>query len=346
MIFKKALLLLFILTFSSMVFSQKTVPFPEILNPSSLVVGDEYIYVVENTTIYIYSLNNFKLIKRFGKKGEGPGEFPIGRHFRINMINITPMNDKIAINSMNKMMFFSKDGQFLSEKKVITGFGSGILPFGNRYVGMIFSGFRGEEPSQAICLYNVDLKKVKEIYKRRLNMGGMGMMGNRSAKINEFASAFGYTVGNGKIYLFDSQDFIIRVFNSNGGKDAPIKVDYQPVKISSERKVKIMEYYKNVRFRNFWDSVKNRIEFPDRFPAIQSLHVKDGKIYVQTYKKEVGKSEFFIFTPSHSLGKISMLPLKEANAIEYQPYCIKSSKLYQLIENEEEEEWILYINDI
>jgi hypothetical protein len=39
------------------------------------------------------------------------------------------------------------------------------------------------------------------------------------------------------------------------------------------------------------------------------------------------------------------LPLKEQTPLIYFPYCIKDGKLYQLAENEESEEWELYVTE-
>lgn len=343
MIKKKLCLLFIFVLIASMAYSTKIVQLPEILKPAKIEVGDEHIYIIEDATIYIYNLSNFKLKKKFGKQGEGPGEFPIGRHFNINMINIFPQKDKIIINSRNKIMFFSKDGSFLSEKKII-GFGSRITPFDDKYIGTNFSGFRGKNPSLTINIYSKDLKKIKEVHSFPVNFGGM--MGNSNAKINEFASVFGYATGNKKIYLFDTQDFIIRTLDSEGNQKKPIKIKYKPVKMTSKLRAKIMDYYKNVRYKRNWDRFKTRLELPNKFPAIQSIQVKDGKIYVQTYKSENGKCEFYIFNKANKLEKIVMLPLAQTNVREYFPFCIKSSKIYQIVEDENEEEWVLHINNI
>ena len=341
---KKRLFIFFIFaSITSVVFSTQMAPLPEILRPAKIEVGDEYIYIIEDTTIYIYSLSDFKLKKKFGKQGEGPGEFPMGRHFNINMVNIFPQKDKVIINSSNKIMFFSKKGDFLSEKK-ITGFGSRITPFDDKYVGTSFSGFRGKNPSLTVNIYDSDLNKIKEVHRSPVNFGGM--MGNSNAKINEFASVFGYATGNNKIYLFDTQDFIIRILDSEGNQKTPIKIKYEPVQITTKLRAKIMDFYKNVRYKRSWDRFRTRLELPDKFPAIQTIQVKDGKIYAQTYKSEKGKCEFYIFDKTNKLEKIVMLPLKQANVREYYPFCIKSSKIFQIAEDENEEAWVLHINNI
>jgi len=341
---KKIILILTLLTIPSLVFSTHTTLLPELLRPAKIEVGNDQIYIVEDATIYVYSLKDLKLKTKFGKKGEGPGEFPIGRHFNINMINIIPQENRVIVNSRNKIIFFDKEGLFLSEKKTLQGFGSRILPFGNNYIGTQFTGFRQGEPALAINIYDEDLNKLKEIFKVPVNFGGM--MGNSNKKINEFSSVFGYDTGNNKIYLFYSREFLIKVLNSHGDTETAIEVDCKRINISSELEAKLMDYYENVRYRNNWDRVKNRIELPDRFPAIQAIKVRDGKIYVQTYKNQNGKCEFYVFNQAHELEKKVMVPLKMANAREYFPYSIKNSKIYQVVEDEEGEDWFLIVNDI
>lgn len=45
------------------------------LNRPSAIEADQYrLFIVEDTSILIYSLEDFKLLKKFGRKGQGPGE--------------------------------------------------------------------------------------------------------------------------------------------------------------------------------------------------------------------------------------------------------------------------------
>ena len=57
----------------------------ELSRPSMFLVEFERIYILEDATVYIYSLKNKNLIKKFGKAGEGPGEF------KYNMGNGRPL---------------------------------------------------------------------------------------------------------------------------------------------------------------------------------------------------------------------------------------------------------------
>ena len=68
------------------------------------------------------------------------------------------------------------------------------------------------------------------------------------------------------------------------------------------------------------------------------------KLYVQTYKKVEGKVEFYCFDSTQKLDKIHNLPLAKVNIREFYPYCIHCSTLYQIVEDEDTEQWFLVVH--
>jgi len=60
--------------------SARVVPLPEVVRPTSLSVDDTQLYICEHEKISIYSIKDFKLIKKYGEKGEGPQEFKSATH--------------------------------------------------------------------------------------------------------------------------------------------------------------------------------------------------------------------------------------------------------------------------
>lgn len=48
---------------------------PEIINPDSITVDKNHIYITDFPSVYIYSLKDYRLIKKFGRIGEGPKEW-------------------------------------------------------------------------------------------------------------------------------------------------------------------------------------------------------------------------------------------------------------------------------
>ena len=57
--------------------SQGRVPLPELVNPRYLVVAGNQFIISDYPYIYIYSSRNFRLQRKIGGVGEGPGEFDI-----------------------------------------------------------------------------------------------------------------------------------------------------------------------------------------------------------------------------------------------------------------------------
>ena len=69
------LILILVLTCRLMGAETTVTPLPDINKPGFVYLDKKQMYVTEDTSIYIYSLNDLKLIKKFGKRGEGPQEF-------------------------------------------------------------------------------------------------------------------------------------------------------------------------------------------------------------------------------------------------------------------------------
>jgi hypothetical protein len=80
--------------------------------------------------ISIYSLKDFKLIKKLRKEGEGPQEFKTFLGFGLT-VDIYPGH--ILVNSIDKISYFSRKGEFIKEKK--TPVGTTLTFFRGKFVG-------------------------------------------------------------------------------------------------------------------------------------------------------------------------------------------------------------------
>ena len=73
----------------------------------------------------------------------------------------------------------------------------------------------------------------------------------------------------------------------------------------------------------------------------------DGKLYVNGYLNADGMTQFAMYDMKWNLVKGGiLLRLPEANARDLYPYTIKDDKLYQLVDNDDEEVWELHIHDL
>ena len=95
---------------------KKIAKLEELIKPDIMFMGNGRMYITEGASIFIYSLKDYKLIKKFGKEGEGPKEFKISP-FGAPML-VYPFEDKIFINSNAKISYFTQDGEFIKEVRI------------------------------------------------------------------------------------------------------------------------------------------------------------------------------------------------------------------------------------
>jgi hypothetical protein len=113
--------------------AEKLAALDQLLKPNGLAVSTRYIYILEEPTIYIFSARDFRLIKKFGKRGEGPQEFMTSPFGIMPMILYPYDNDtKVLVNSNSKVSLFTAEGTFIKETRVPPM--QAFLPFNDRYI--------------------------------------------------------------------------------------------------------------------------------------------------------------------------------------------------------------------
>jgi hypothetical protein len=327
------LLVLFLSCFG---FAEKKATLHEVMNPGGLQVDDSQLYVSETAAVYIYSLKDFKFVKKFGKQGEGPGEFAF--HPRIQP-TVNASGDELIINSFGKLSYFTKDGVFIKEFKVTP---NNLLfqPLGNQFIGMGQS-FEKDKLYNTVNLYNADLKKVKEIYRVDSGLRGPG----KGVKVLE--KPFTFQVYENKILIPAETDDTVDVLDSSLKKLFTIKLDYKKLEVTQDFKDKVVHFFKNSpQTKDIYELLLKPVIFPDYFPVIQLFFAADKKIYVVTWKREKEKSEFFIYDMKGTFLKKLWIPIVLQNELQPYPLTFENNKLYQLIENTDKEEWDLYVEEI
>ncbi len=329
---RKLILVLLLLLFVSLVFAEKAAVLPELLNPQIIDIDGNRMFITEGTTIYIYSLNDFKLQKKFGKTGEGPQEF--NRYARIFV-----QPDQLIVKSSGKVSFFTRQGDFIKETKVSPGTGIGFQAVGDRYVGR--KSFMEENIRyQSFNIYDSKFKKIKEIYRKEDDF-------QEGKGIKFLRKTFECKVYHNKIFIAGKAGLDIDVFDKNGNHLYNIQHDIEQVKLTQTHKERILDFFKtNPRTKQVYEFLKSQLKFPDYFPVVRGLTVTDEKIYVPTFNQQENKIEFLILDVKGKLLKRQFLQLHSKQPIEPYPYTIHNGKLYQLLENLDEEEWELHVSKI
>lgn len=340
---KKLILILFILLvflFVRAAYAGKLAALPGHLVPNALAVGDDYFYITENSTIYVYRMKDFKLVKKFGKKGEGPREFkgtPI----------LTVCADQLMVNSTAKVSFYTIDGTYLKEFNNIVS-GQTFRLLGSRFIGRKSLSDKKGQRWTTVNIYDSSFNKVKEIYRQK-SITKIGKGWHLFSR-----TYFKYVVCENKVFIAGDKVLVIEVYDFNGNPLPSIKRNYAPVKFTEEHAKKVLEHYRtDPGTRDEYDWWEKNIHFPDYFPAIRDIFKSDNLIYVRTYKEKDNHHEFFIFTADGKLQGQVFLPIAASQAkLAYPymrdsaPFAVKNGKLFQLLTGDDEEECELHVSRI
>ncbi|MCP5050459.1 MAG: hypothetical protein GY940_25065, partial [bacterium] len=255
----------------------KVTPLPQLLKPNSINVDETRLYITDGTSVLIYSLSDYRLIKKFGKKGEGPQEF---RSSGLG-VTISLYPDYLVVHSEGRESFFTKEGNFLKEKNT-NPLLVGLKPLGKKFVGQKLVVDKVKKSVDfAILLYNERVQPEKEFYRFK-----HPFIGNK--KINPVnLRGCSYRIYDNKLY-FDDEEGNINVFDGSGKRLFRFPIDYTKEKITQNHRRRYLNQWKfsllNVEYTRF----KDRATFPDYFPPLRDFQIADGKIYAVTYKERDG----------------------------------------------------------
>ena len=134
------------------------------LKPTMIEVYNDSLFVVDMNLIRVYDLKNLELINTFGEKGEGPGQYQIDLQMPLK---IKAFPEYVIVESINKILYFSHQGEFLKESKkpMMLNF---IQPAGENYIGRRFvQPHDGSELTSNIQIYNGKFDLIKDLYKHK-----------------------------------------------------------------------------------------------------------------------------------------------------------------------------------
>jgi hypothetical protein len=324
--------------------AEKAHTFSGLLNPRYLIVDNNQIIVSDYPHVYLYSLEDYNLIKKIGGEGMGPGEFHV---IQANMnlkerglvLSVNP--DHIAANSTSRLSYFTREGDFIREIKLPYGINAKFLSLGNQLLGFLPL----KDGKLSVSLFDKDLEKKKEI----LNCDyWFNLQSREQASFFDRASdTLFVSVYKDRIYLArgDAPLFAIYVFDFEGNKLFTVEHDSEKLKIPLSFIGEIHEHFKIKFQRGASYQIKN-LNLPKHFPAIRNFSVQDDKIYVFTFKNVSQENEVLISDTKGSLLKKVFLPVRAMNPEYLCPFSFYKNKFYQLIFIEETENWELHITDI
>jgi hypothetical protein len=322
------------------VYAERVAVLPEIYNAGSIMVDADHIYIVQEATIFIYSIEDHQFLKKFGKRGEGPGEFILSDD---NMVDLSVQPEYLLVNSVKRISYFSTDGKYLRERSNSAGLW--MVPIGPNFLGMK----RVYDPDgtryRKLTLFDEKLEPEKTVYQE---FDGIQPRLKIIEAVTWPTSAI-YRVYRDKIFVADKEKTMY-VYNQAGDKLYAIQLPFARIKVDGAVKEKYLKIYReeDPYWRIRWDRLKSWFRFPDQLPVVQYFTVKDDQIYILSHHGEQGKSEFLILDLKGNLKRRVMVPIKkgEWDAFNVYPYDIQNEMIYQLAENPDTEEHELHVFEL
>ena len=342
---RKKIILFGLLIFAGSMLCMADTVLDGLLKPDSISVSQDTILVVEGATFFAYSLKDHKLIKKFGKKGEGPGELKSLGVVK-NIITFTP--GKILAQGIDKVIIYSPRLDFVREFKKSPQF-TKILPLGNNYVVIERKGERGTSQT-VVNIVDEKLKVIKELFKTR------AIQQTRGGKFNleMIPDTLHLSVYNEQVFIEKSeQGFFIDVFDATGKLLYSIekkKTDQQVTEADKKRLFAALmedEFVKSQLQRSGgWNAIKERINLTYRatFPQIRDILVRNDKIFIQTFIAKDQKEKYLVLDLKGKTVKEVYLPIPKRPSfltlmvgMAQRYYDINNNTYYYLVENEDED---------
>ena len=309
---------------------------PDLMKPGNMFVDDSRLYVTENVHVYIYSLKDFKMIRKFGQHGEGPGEFVLDP----NMLglHISRQDGEIMVHSHGKLSWFGMDGGFRRQIATPIQYLMFVQALGKHISARRL--ISGKKRWQVITIYDKKLKPVKEICRvKHLYQPGYG-----TDPLSMLPPA---AVDKGLIYVIPDDSFTIQVFDKQGKAVSIIKRDEKRKAVTAKDRREIINYFKNGVLTKDSFHIMKPFHFPSHFPAIRNMAVGDGKIFVVTNRIDAeNRNECLVLDLKGTLLKRTFVAMAETDLLEFSKFVFHKGSVYELVEDEENEDWRLRITPV
>jgi len=263
-----------------------------------------------------------KLIRKFGRKGQGPGEFQ-----NITFVSVYD-GDKIRLidPSNHRFSLYSRDGQCLEEVKLGEYWRVQRVKSDSR--GFLYANFTTVNRVDEEVSFTVDLIKFDPDFQPVMTMGSFTQSRKRN-EIDMVERRFGYDVRSDDVLVWGmNTEYVLNFVEPEGKIIRKVVKDYDPEKLTEEDRKR--QYILSFGERELPPQIK--LKYPKHFYPYGYLICDDeGRTYVRTYEK-ADQGEFF-FDVFDSQGRYIA---KFARPVSEMPSIIKKGKMYSILRDRNE----------
>lgn len=279
------------------------------------VDDDENIITMDNEEgcIRIFDKTG-KLIRRFGRKGQGPGDFQ-----NVTFLSVLE-GDKIGVvdRSNHRFSHFSRDGKCLKEVKLGEYWNVYRIKADSR--GSLYANFVTWNRTDKEVSFTVDLIKFDSDFKPVMTLGNFEESSKRN-EVNMVEKRFGYDVRSDDVLVWGiNTEYVLNFVNPDGKVIRKVVKDYDPEKLTEEDRKR--QYKLSFGERTLPPRIK--LNYPKHYYPYGYLICDDqGRTFVRTYEK-ANQREFFFDSEGRYIAKF-------AYPVDEMPVMIKKGKMYSIL---------------
>jgi len=286
------------------------------LEVQSIAIDDEeriYVLDYKENNVKIYDKNG-KFVKKFGRAGQGPGEFHLPHTV------IITNQDEILVQNFRSLAFFTLEGDF---KRSLS---AAQEPFG---LGTINVDSDGNITSLCVVREEenprYELKKFDSELKYLYSLGSSPTPNAIRDGFNPLFPVLRWNIINeNQIVCGYMKEYELKIFDAEGNLIRKILKEYTPLEVTQE------DVDERLQGENLPPQLKEKMVIPKYHCPFRWMIADDkGRIFVWTYER-VADGEGYYYDVFDAEGKyIVKVPLKS------RPFLFKNSKLYTMEEDEE-----------
>ncbi len=324
---------------------------PQLVYPKNLVLGPNRMVISDYPHLYLYQLNPFRLIRKIGKRGEGPGEFYVDQlSMRTKLAGLvcSIFGKALYVNSQGRLTIFDLDGRLLEVRKLKSqrSRARGFFKFGDGFVSYKTARVKSRLFS-TIMQYNMELSEKREILRTRFWLADFKRF--RGVRYNFFERANGsiaFDLSANTLFVSNnlSSQIEIDLYDQSGKKQRTLHYRVEPIPVPKQFSKIVFDYFR-YKFKRGLKVNVDATAFPEFFPAMRKFFVDDNRIYAITYRRNRQQNEILVIDLAGKLLKRTFVPIYEANPEFLYPCDIRNGTLYQVLEDDEEN-WKLNIQNL
>lgn len=309
-------------------------PLPLLTHPHCLRVADGRVFVLQDGTVFIHELSDGRLLNRFGRIGDGPGESRIFAR-RGGMLALS--GNRVMIDGLHKIIFFSFSGVLEEEiKKDQAHFFN--LPAGDGFVSLSRrSTDRGDILFQ---LHRSDRRCVDSPA-----LASQPPSASRNS-LDLFPDALNFAVLPRSVVF--EQNGRIHIVPLDGKEPATVPLPEPDMPVTEALKAAQLAGLAEddeIRQSGGLEALQKRTNLlcPGRISSVRELSVSRDAIFIWTTVKAAGQSLFWVLDCSGRFLGSTLLPAVESVALDDaltgrldRLFCFDGDDYYYLALDDEE----------